>query len=123
MPALEPSVLVVDDEDAIRILVARALRHAGFRPVQAADGVEAIECLDRAAFDAIVLDLMMPRVDGFGVMEHLIQTQPLMIEKTVVLTAFPAAAVKQRLHHLCCVLSTPFELHELISTVGTCVRR
>lgn len=118
-----PRVLIADDEDAIRTLVARVLTRAGFQPVQAADGAEAIERLDQNSYDALVLDLMMPRVDGFGVVEHLIETQPLMVEKSIVLTAFPQAAVKERLHHLCCVLSKPFELSELVSMVEQCARR
>jgi DNA-binding response OmpR family regulator len=114
---------VVDDEIAIRTLVARVLSRAGFDPVQAVDGAQAIEFLAADSFDAIVLDLTMPRVDGFGVVEHLIETQPRMVEKTVVVTAFPKTAVRQRLHHLCSVLSKPFELSELISIVEACTRR
>lgn len=116
-------VLVVDDEDAIRALVSRVLVRAGFDAEQAGDGAEAIERLDTAKYDAVVLDLMMPRVDGFGVVEHLIETQPRMVEKTVVLTAFPKTAVRERLHHLCGVLSKPFELNDLVAMVEECARR
>ena len=116
-------VLVADDEDAIRALVGRVLSRAGFQAVHASDGAEAIECLDAALFDAIVLDLMMPRVDGFGVLEHLIETQPLMVEKTIILTAFPKAAVRERVHQLCGVLSKPFEFDELVSMVNECASR
>jgi CheY-like chemotaxis protein len=118
-----PRVLVADDEDAIRKLVSRMLRRAGFDPVEASDGQYAIERLDAGMFDAVVLDLMMPRVDGFAVVEHLIVTQPRMMEKTVVMTAFPKAAAKQRLHHLCCIISKPFEMEELIQVVRDCTRR
>jgi CheY-like chemotaxis protein len=65
----------------------------------------------------------MPRVDGFGVVEHLIETQPRMVEKIVVMTAFPRTAAKERLHHLCCVLSKPFDTSELIELVRTCSDR
>lgn len=118
-----PRVLVADDEDAIRTLVVRLLRRAGFQPVEATDGQHAIEQLDAAAFDAVVLDLMMPRVDGFGVVEHLIETQPRMMEKTVVMTAFPKTAARERLHHLCRVLSKPFDTEELIQLVRSCSER
>ena len=47
-----PRVLVADDEDAIRTLVARMLTRAGFDPVEASDGQHAIERLDAATFDA-----------------------------------------------------------------------
>lgn len=118
-----PRVLVADDEDAIRTLVSRMLKRAGFDPVEASNGQHAIERLDAGTFDALVLDLMMPRVDGFGVIEHLIDTQPWMVEKTVVMTAFPKAAAKERLHHLCCILSKPFDMEELIQVVRDCTRR
>jgi CheY-like chemotaxis protein len=118
-----PRVLVADDEDAIRTLVVRLLRRAGFQPVEATDGQHAIEQLDAAEFDALVLDLMMPRVDGFGVIDHLIETQPRMMEKTVVMTAFPKTAAKERLHHLCCILSKPFDTEELIQLVRACSER
>jgi DNA-binding response OmpR family regulator len=116
-------VLVADDEESIRTLVVRMLDRAGFESLQATDGQNAIEQLDAAEFDVLVLDLMMPRVDGFGVIAHLIETQPRMMEKTVVMTAFPKAAAKERLHHLCCILSKPFEMEELISLVRECAAK
>lgn len=116
-------VLIADDEDSIRRLVGRVLTRAGFELVSAVDGAEAIERLDADGFDAVVLDLMMPRVDGFGVLEHMAEHQPLMIEKTVVLTAFPRTAVKERVHQLCSVMSKPFDFEELVSMVGACASR
>ena len=118
-----PRVLIADDEESIRTLVARILRRAGFEAVQAADGQYAIEQLDGGPFDVVVLDLMMPRVDGFGVVEHLIETQPLMMEKTIVLTAFPKTAARERLHHLCSILSKPFEMEELVRVVRDCASK
>ena len=112
-----PRVLVADDEERIRQHGAHVLRRAGFDPVEATDGQHAIEQLDAEPFEVLVLDLMMPRVDGFGVVSHLIDTQPRMMEKTVVITAFPKAAAKERLHHLCCIVSKPFDTKELIQLV------
>ena len=110
-------VLIADDEEAIRTLVSRVLRRAGFHTVLATDGRDAIEKLDGGGFDALLLDLMMPRVDGFGVIEHIIATQPAMMERTVVMTAFPKAAAKERLSHLCCILAKPFDMDELVMLV------
>jgi DNA-binding NtrC family response regulator len=123
MTAKVQRVLIADDEDAIRTLVGRMLRRAGFDPVEAIDGQDAIEQLDANEFDAVVLDLMMPRVDGFGVVEHLIETQPQMLEKTLVVTAFPRTAVTVRLHHLCRIVSKPFEMQDLIQLVRDCADR
>jgi two-component system, NtrC family, response regulator PilR len=113
----QPRVLVADDEEAIRRLVVHVLRRQGFDAVEATDGQHAIERLDAEPFDVLVLDLMMPRVDGFGVVNHLIETQPEMMERTVVITAFPRTAARERLHHLCGILSKPFETSELIQLV------
>ena len=116
-------VLVVDDEEPIRRLVVRMLGRAGFDAVEATDGQDAIEQLDAGPFDALVLDLMMPRVDGFGVVSHLIDTQPRMMEKTVVITAFPKNAARERLHHLCSIISKPFDNSELVQLVQERVGR
>ena len=116
-------VLIADDEEAIRTLMVRVLSRAGFEPAAAVDGRDAIEQLNAGKFDVIVLDLMMPRVDGFGVVDHLISTQPHMMEKTVIMTAFPRTAIKERMHHLCTVISKPFEIQELIQHVRHCAEK
>jgi CheY-like chemotaxis protein len=118
-----PRVLVADDEDPIRTLVSKVLDRAGFDPVTVADGGQAIERLHEEQFDAVVLDLMMPRVDGYAVVDHLIETMPHMMEKTIVVTAFPQAAVRERIHHVCRVLSKPFDVAEFIAAVRECAER
>jgi two-component system response regulator MprA len=57
-------VLVVDDEPAVREAVERALRLEGHDVALAADGGQALEALDAWPPDAVVLDVLMPRVDG-----------------------------------------------------------
>jgi two-component system response regulator PilR (NtrC family) len=119
----EARVLLADDDQAIRQLVCTILQREGLEVDCVADGQEAIEKLQQHEYAVVLLDLMMPRVDGFGVVDHLIETQPRMMEKTVVMTAFPKAAAKERLHHLCCILSKPFEVAELVSLVRECAAR
>ena len=65
------SVLVVDDEPTIAEVVARYLERAGYRTRIAADGVAAIEAATRQRPDLVVLDLMLPRIDGLEVMRRL----------------------------------------------------
>ena len=65
------SVLVVDDEPTIAEVVARYLARAGYRTRIAADGVAAIEAAARQRPDLVVLDLMLPRIDGLEVMRRL----------------------------------------------------
>src|SRR5437016_3129004 len=65
------SVLVVDDEPTIAEVVARYLDRAGYHTRVAADGLEALEAAARERPDLVVLDLMLPRVDGLEVMRRL----------------------------------------------------
>ncbi|MGA2928740.1 MAG: response regulator transcription factor [Solirubrobacteraceae bacterium] len=65
------SVLVVDDEPTIAEVVARYLERAGYRALIAADGLQAIEAAATQRPDLVVLDLMLPRVDGLEVMRRL----------------------------------------------------
>src|SRR5438874_13257183 len=68
----DPStILLVDDEDAVRKLLAYPLERDGFRVVQARDGEEALECFRRERVDLVVLDLMLPKVDGLEVCKRL----------------------------------------------------
>jgi two-component system, OmpR family, response regulator MprA len=64
-------VLVVDDDPAVRESLERALRGNGFGTDVAANGVEALEKLTERQFDALILDLMMPRLDGMSVCRSL----------------------------------------------------
>ena len=59
-------VLLVEDDAGIRGFVADLLTDEGYEVLQAADGLEGLAALDRWRPDVIVLDLMMPRLDGFG---------------------------------------------------------
>ena len=71
MNGVTATVLVVDDEPAVRDAVARALRYEGYTVVTAADGQEALEAQALAPADAIVLDVLMPNLDGLEVCRRL----------------------------------------------------
>ena len=68
-------VLIVDDEANLRSTVARTLRSEGFETAEARDGVEAVSLLQRGGIDAVLLDLQMPRLDGFGVLSALAEEE------------------------------------------------
>ena len=63
-------VLVVDDEPAIRALVAKIVDRAGLPVDTAGDGSEAIARMETTPYSVVVVDLMMPIIDGFGVVEY-----------------------------------------------------
>ena len=64
-------VLVVDDSDVIRTLIAVNLEMEGFEVIQAADGQEALEKVIDVRPDVITIDVKMPRLDGFDTVERL----------------------------------------------------
>jgi two-component system OmpR family response regulator len=66
----EARVLVVDDEPAIRALVAKIVDRAGLPVDTAYNGADAIARMEETEYTVVVVDLMMPIVDGFGVVEH-----------------------------------------------------
>lgn len=68
----QAAILVVDDVAENRDLLIRRLKRMGFSQIeQAENGVEALAAIDRRAFDLVLLDIMMPVLDGFGVLEQL----------------------------------------------------
>lgn len=73
----ELRVLIADDEPDVRLLLRLGLRHHEITVVgEAADGLEVISACDRLEVDAIVLDLLMPRMNGFEVIPELQRDHP-----------------------------------------------
>ena len=71
--AAPPRVLIVDDEPALRRTLARLLLSRGMEVLTADDGAQAIEVLERESVDVALVDLMMPKVGGFELLEHVKQ--------------------------------------------------
>jgi DNA-binding response OmpR family regulator len=84
LPAHRGHVLVVDDEPMVREVVTTYLERDGWRVVAAADGAAALRILESTRPDLVVLDLMLPQVDGLSVLAHLRKTTDVPV---IVLTA------------------------------------
>jgi CheY-like chemotaxis protein/anti-sigma regulatory factor (Ser/Thr protein kinase) len=67
----KPRVLVVDDQEALRSLLARLLEREGFDPIQAEDGAQAVEMYKSEAPLVVVSDIMMPRMDGLMLLNEI----------------------------------------------------
>jgi DNA-binding response OmpR family regulator len=65
------TILLVEDEEAVQKLLAFPLEQEGFRVLQARDGAEALESFEQERIDLVVLDLMLPKVDGLDVCRRL----------------------------------------------------
>ena len=69
-------ILVVDDEIRIREMIRKYAEYEGFQVTEAGDGMEAVELCETQAFDLIVMDIMMPNLDGFSACRQIKKTAP-----------------------------------------------
>lgn len=117
---LEKRILIVDDDEPIRALLVTVLRRRGFHADSAPNGVEALELLAACRYSLIVLDLMMPRMNGYEVLDHIggmaLATRPLVLVLT--------AGLGQRTFDTSFVIGTmqkPFDIELLLDTVAGCL--
>lgn len=87
MPREEKRVLVVDDDAAIRTLIFTILRRQGLLVDTARNGAEALEKIERCRYVLVLLDLMMPIVNGWEVLEKLQDLDAAVRPMVIVLTA------------------------------------
>lgn len=119
----EQTILIVEDDATIARFVELELEHAGFDVVRAADGPAAIELLGSVDVDLVVLDLMLPGIDGIDVARHIRKTGsdvPILMltaraETHDVVSGFDAGADDY--------LRKPFEIPELLSRIRALLKR
>lgn len=69
-------ILVVEDDQALRDLYALILRDAGFKVDEAVDGETALAAMQKGGFDLVLLDIVLPKLDGIKILEKLKETPP-----------------------------------------------
>jgi CheY-like chemotaxis protein len=117
----KPRALVVDDDEPIRSLLSRVVAYQGFVVETARDGAEAIQRLGDDGYDVVLLDLMMPRVDGYSVLAWMRKEDPAMLKCTIVATAVPEREVARSLSdNVYRVHQKPFDLAQLVEDVRRC---
>ncbi len=122
-PPLSGTILVADDDDDVRALVARVLRDDGYRVLEARDGAELLDRLEGALDDpsmrpdVVVADVMMPKMSGLGVLQALRRAG---VDFPVILmTVFGDTSVNVVAKRLGAkgVLRKPFDLDDLRTAV------
>ena len=117
----ERSVLVVDDDDAIRTLITRVLLRANFDVAQAGNGSEALAKLRTRPFRTVVLDLMMPVMSGFELVDYLRDHDDAGAPCIVIVSAAGERDLQSITSPLVkSVLRKPFDLTELLAAVEKC---
>ena len=116
-------ILVTDDERSVRSAVRRALTLEGYRVTEAEDGAEALNAISRDHPDAIVLDVMMPELDGYQVCRALRDSG----DSTPILMLTARDEIDQRVKGLDAgaddYLVKPFALEELLARLRALIRR
>jgi len=114
-------LLVVDDDRAIRKLLERIARRAGFEADGAKDGAEALEMLDRADYDVALIDLMMPRVSGYELVQRISARpkRPIIIVATALTNSDIASVDDTLVRH---VIRKPFDVHAVVAALNEAVQ-
>ena len=119
MPMSSKRILIVDDDAATRELIGTVLRRRELTVDEAKDGVEALELLKEHRYAVVLLDLLMPNVDGFGVIENL--ETAISTPVVLVITGADRSLIRkldpQRIHG---VVNKPFDAEDLATLVVAC---
>jgi PAS domain S-box-containing protein len=115
---IPPTILIVDDDPQMCNSIEKLLREDGHQPMISNSGLEAMEWVSKHNIDIVLLDILMPEIDGFQVFDNIIQVSPdtLVIIMTG-MTSFEIAveALRRGAHNY---LKKPFEPEELLTTIG-----
>lgn len=116
----EKRILVVDDDDAIRALLMTVLRRRGFQVDAARNGAEAVERWNQIRYALLLLDLMMPVMSGYEVLEKVgeLQDRPIVIVLT-------AGILGRQLDPeiVAATLRKPFDIELLVETIRGCLAK
>jgi DNA-binding NtrC family response regulator len=118
-----PHLLLVDDEESLRNVVAERLRDAGYEVTEAADGEAATKALDGFAFDVIVSDLRLPGVDGREVLETALTRYPGIV--AIVVTGYGTVkdAVDMTKLGVADFIAKPFQFDELMHVLNSALEQ
>jgi CheY-like chemotaxis protein len=115
------SLLLVEDDHATGAALTVLLEGRGYAVTRAHDGTEALTALASVDFDVVLLDLILPGVDGFSVLERLRSGKPDLLRRVIVMTGMPEQYAREGdLGAVCGLLRKPIEVPELGRLLARC---
>ncbi len=110
------SLLIVDDDKAVRRLLARVAERAGFEVDTAKDGVQALEILQRKQFEIAIVDLMMPRMSGYDLVQKIstLSPRPVVIVATALMNGDVASLDDSMVRR---VIRKPFDINAVANAL------
>ncbi len=122
-PGSGPAVLVVDDDQALRGLFMTLLSKSGFEVDTANDGRVAFDQIHRHPYSVILLDLMMPEVNGFELLERLQRDSPALLSRVIVMTGASQRSIqKLDTTRVWGLIRKPFDIDNLVSSTLACAQ-
>lgn len=118
---MRPRVLVVEDDVTTREALRKVLEGEGCQVDIAVDGEKAVGALNQYRYDAIVLDIALPKLSGTDVMEYIASTSPRLLESIVVVTGLEVSEIRKLFPTICETLSKPVMPTRLIASVRRCL--
>jgi DNA-binding NtrC family response regulator len=116
----KPRILVVDDDEELREMIRNFLAYRGCYVETACDGLDGCTALEREAFDMVITDIYMPRMNGLELLETIEHKYPGLL--TLAMTGFPNEDITKRVREKgsCECLVKPFTLQQLLTAITTC---
>jgi DNA-binding response OmpR family regulator len=121
-PRRGASVLIVDDENTIRDFLRSAFEAEGYTVLAAGDGIDALALCERYRPDVILLDLMMPRLDGLGFIHEYRRRFGLDSTAIFIMSAVRSAVEHAEASGVAGAFAKPFDLDEIIAAVGVALQ-
>ena len=110
------NVLIADDDDHVRAVIEELLSGAGYRPIAAEDGAEALDWLSRVPIHLLIVDILMPHIDGLNLIKWVRRRKEWATIPIIVLSAY-ANLDRYRNLSVDALQAKPFDLATLLETV------
>lgn len=112
-------IFVIEDEEEVFELIRMALECHGYSIRNSSDGREALTVLQKEDFDLVILDVMMPGIDGYSILGELEKSPQKMSMPFIVISALkPAEKLFNKFKNVKCFLAKPFEAEVLLQKVN-----
>ena len=113
--------LVVEDDAATRHALVDLIASSGIDVDWSADGETAVGYLSRQSYDVVILDLVLPKISGMDIMEHLACTQPQTLANTIVVTGVDVSEIRRLFPDVRDALAKPVIPSRLLRAVRMCI--
>jgi len=120
---MRPRILIVEDDAATRLALTRILEMEGCDLDLVPDGEKAVGALERGRYDAIILDIALPKMSGTDLMEWIASTTPEALASIVVVTGLEASEIRKLFPEICDTLAKPVQPGRLIAAVRRCLNQ